>query len=68
MICTICGAEATGRLSPDMDIEGLKYCKDQDHRTLVEAAYCALVYGDEEMARDLLKPRKVKNGSGKTSD
>jgi hypothetical protein len=68
MKCTVCGAPAKGSISPDMDIEGLKYCEDNDHRTRVEAAYIALAFGDEEMCRDLLEPRKVNNGSGKTSD
>lgn len=56
MKCIKCNKKAIGRLSPDLDINGIGFCKK--HEWEVKMAYFALMQGDEKKFRDLLKIKK----------
>ena len=55
-----CKRKVIGRLSPDLDINGLCYCLK--HKTVVTMAYFCLINGDDSMAVKLSKKnsRKIK--------
>ena len=46
MKCYKCDKEAIARLSPDLDIKGMGYCKD--HETLIKLAYMVLITEGKE--------------------
>ena len=51
--CEICGKEATARLSPDLDIDGLGVCGE--HEEIVRLAYIILVTSGEEEYNSFVK-------------
>ena len=53
MKCEICGQEATHRLSPDLDIDGLGGC--DKHREDVQIAYYILLNEGFEACQSFLK-------------
>ena len=47
-----CKEKLLGRLSPDMDIQGIGFCKK--HKTIVAGAYITLINGNEKLFRSLV--------------
>jgi hypothetical protein len=51
MNCYICNKKAIGRLSPDLDINGIGYCLK--HKTILHGAYIALMNGNNKIFEQL---------------
>ena len=56
MKCIICSKKAIGRFSPDLDINGIGFCKK--HKEQVTLGYMALLQGDKKLADTLLAQLK----------
>lgn len=56
--CNVCGKDAIGRYTPDMDIKGLGYCKK--HKKEVQLAYMMILQDTPDMARKFMKGWKYK--------
>lgn len=54
--CIKCGKDGIGRYSPDLDIDGIGFCKE--HQEDVMLGYAALISGDKEMAESFFKGEK----------
>lgn len=54
MNCYICNKKAIGKFTPDMDINGIGFCKE--HEDVIRAGYIALVTGNEKLFKQLIKP------------
>ena len=59
MKCVVCDKEATGRISPDMDLQGVGYC-DQ-HQDGVMLAYIALIGDGIETFERMIQKLKKKS-------
>ena len=59
MTCYICDEPAIGRLSPDLDIRGIGYCKKHEEDMIL--AYMSLSGGDREMFDELIKAAKKRD-------
>ena len=53
MKCSICNKQATGRYSPDLDINGIGFCKE--HEESVQIAYYLLINEGEESFNKYLR-------------
>lgn len=53
MKCIICGKKAMGKFSPDLDVNGIGFCKKDKQQVMI--GYIVLLQGDEELAKELLK-------------
>lgn len=59
MNCVVCNAKATKRFSPDLDIQGIGSCAK--HLDQVQIAYIALLQGDKDMYKSMIRlPKKKK--------
>ena len=56
MSCIICKKKVIGRLSPDLDLNGIGYCKE--HKEDVEFGYVMLIQGDKEMFDAYIKDKR----------
>jgi len=57
--CIVCQKNAIARFSPDIDIQGIAFCRS--HKDIVTLAYMLLMQGDRIRFEELIKPpRKLR--------
>lgn len=56
--CYVCGKDAVGSYTVDLDIKGLAFCKK--HKTVIGSAMLWLVLGIPEIAEKTIKEAKAK--------
>ena len=55
--CIKCGKKGIGRLSPDLDIDGIGFC--EKHKEDVMLGYYALLKGDKETTEIFFKKEPI---------
>jgi|FLOH01.1.fsa_nt_gi hypothetical protein len=53
MKCYKCDKKAIGRLSPDLDIKGIPFCKE--HKEFIMMAYMVLITEGEDSFKKIIK-------------